>query len=86
MLADFFTKPLQGALFEKFKSVIMVHKHISILHDPSNKERVEIDENVRKNSNDVENTTENIQEDNYTEEESRSSSEKADKENDVEKI
>ena len=36
MLADFFTKPLQGALFEKFKSVIMGHQHISIFRNPSN--------------------------------------------------
>ena len=44
MLADYFTKPLQGALFEKFKSVIMGHQHISILRNPSNKERVDNNE------------------------------------------
>jgi hypothetical protein len=31
MLADFFTKPLQGALFRKFKAVILGHAHISTL-------------------------------------------------------
>ena len=40
MLADFFTKPLNGALFKKFKAVIMGHAHISTLLSPS-KERVE---------------------------------------------
>jgi hypothetical protein len=28
MLADIFTKPLQGNLFRKFREVIMGHKHI----------------------------------------------------------
>ena len=28
MLADFFTKPLQGQLFEKFKRVLMGHAHM----------------------------------------------------------
>ena len=31
MLADFFTKPLQGALFHKFKQVLMGQAHISTL-------------------------------------------------------
>ena len=31
MLADFFTKPLQGQLFEKFKKVLMGHAHINTL-------------------------------------------------------
>jgi len=31
MLADFFTKPLQGALFIRFKRVIMGLDHISVL-------------------------------------------------------
>ena len=31
MLADFFTKPLQGQLFEKFKKVLMGHAHIDTL-------------------------------------------------------
>jgi hypothetical protein len=35
MLADFFTKPLQGALFRKFRNVILGYNHISSLHHPS---------------------------------------------------
>ena len=44
MLADFFTKPLQGHLFHKFRDVIMGWKHISSLNPPNEsalKERVE---------------------------------------------
>lgn len=47
MLADFYTKPLQGALFKRFRSVILGHEPISSLHqsiDTSNlsdEERVE---------------------------------------------
>ena len=45
MLADFFTKPLQGKLFIKFKAVIMGHEHISTFEKPlpldKSKERVE---------------------------------------------
>ena len=38
MLADFFTKPLQGALFLKFREVIMGWKDISTLeYRPNNK-------------------------------------------------
>jgi hypothetical protein len=33
MLADFFTKPLQGSLFRKLRAVIMGHKHIDSLKD-----------------------------------------------------
>ena len=33
MLADFFTKPLQGSLFRKFWDVIMGHKHIDSLKE-----------------------------------------------------
>jgi len=43
MLADYFTKPLQGKLFHRFRDVIMGWKHISTLKDevPSSpKERV----------------------------------------------
>ena len=32
MIADFFTKPLQGNLFRKFRDVVMGYKHISSLH------------------------------------------------------
>jgi hypothetical protein len=31
MLADFFTKPLQGALFDKFKAVLMGRSHLRTL-------------------------------------------------------
>ena len=44
MLADFFTKPLQGSLFNKMRDVIMGKKHVDSLRDelpPSAKERVE---------------------------------------------
>ena len=44
MLADFFTKPLQGALFRKFRDVILGHKHTNTLMPtpaPSVEERVE---------------------------------------------
>ena len=44
MLADYFTKPLQGNVFRRFRDVIMVYKHINDLSlDPSFllKERVE---------------------------------------------
>ncbi|KAG7347353.1 reverse transcriptase RNA-dependent DNA polymerase [Nitzschia inconspicua] len=34
MLADFFTKPLQGALFRKFRDVILGHKPLSSLSIP----------------------------------------------------
>ena len=48
MLADFFTKPLQGALFKKFRDVIMGWKHITTLRQPTEcdlKERVGISNN-----------------------------------------
>ena len=31
MLADFFTKPLQGSLFERFRRVLMGHAHVNTL-------------------------------------------------------
>ena len=43
MLADFYTKPLQGALFRKFRDVIMGLLHINTLKmptTPTNQERV----------------------------------------------
>ena len=33
MIADFFTKPLQGKLFEEFRDLIMGYKHVSSLKD-----------------------------------------------------
>ena len=45
MLADYFTKPLQGSLFRKFRSVLLGHAHISSLNhhgrETVNEERVE---------------------------------------------
>ena len=44
MLADFFTKPLQGSLFRKFRSVLLGHAHVNTLRDHAtpqeNEERV----------------------------------------------
>ena len=40
MIADFFTKPLQGALFNKFRAVIMGWEHIDMISPSGNKERV----------------------------------------------
>ena len=58
MLADFFTKPLQGSLFRKFRDVVLGYKHISSLHDtiPEQtlaQERVEKGKNgiLRENDN-----------------------------------
>lgn len=33
MLADFFTKPLQGELFRRLEAVVMGHKHVETLKD-----------------------------------------------------
>ena len=33
MLADFFTKPLQGSLFQKFRRVVMGYDPLSVLQD-----------------------------------------------------
>ena len=45
MLADFFTKPLQGNLFRKFRDVVLGYKHIDTLNEveeaePSPQERI----------------------------------------------
>ena len=49
MVADYFTKPLQGSLFKKFRSIIMGHETLNdLLCDISMKERVE-NRNVRGN-------------------------------------
>jgi hypothetical protein len=34
MLADFLTKPLQGYLFRKFKSMLLGHAHVNTLEEP----------------------------------------------------
>ena len=50
MLADFFTKPLQGNLFPTFRDVVLGYKHIMSLHDDrGNSENVSSQERVRKN-------------------------------------
>ena len=44
MLADFFTKPIQGSLFRRLKAVLMGHAHMSTLMETSSvtvQERVE---------------------------------------------
>ena len=44
MLADFFTKPLQGSLFKKFRRVVMGYDSLSVLKNEYAarlKERVE---------------------------------------------
>ena len=46
MLADYYTKPLQGSLYRKLRDVIMGFKHILTLKGPNNqtfemKERIE---------------------------------------------
>ena len=33
MIADLFTKPLQGSLFKKFRDNVLGYKHISTLHE-----------------------------------------------------
>ena len=47
MIDDFFTKPLQGALFRKFRDIVLGYKHISTLNeddeDSSSQERVRKD-------------------------------------------
>ena len=42
MLADFFTKPLQGDRFQRFRDVVMGYKHINTLQesDVTTQERV----------------------------------------------
>ncbi len=51
MVADFFTKPLQGNLFRKFRDVVMGYKHISSLYDQS--EQTLAQERVGKGENGI---------------------------------
>ena len=39
MIADFFTKPLQGSLFRKFRDVVLGYKHISSLYHDITREK-----------------------------------------------
>ena len=63
MLADFFTKPLQGSLFMKFKRVLMGEAHISTLNRTSLvapvKERVEESDKSRNENRVTQVTPEN---------------------------
>jgi hypothetical protein len=40
MIADFFTKPLQGSLFQKLRSIIMGYTHVPLVHVKASEERV----------------------------------------------
>ena len=48
MVADFFTKPLQGNLFRRLRDVILGHKHISTVKEYSS-EMIPIQERVGEN-------------------------------------
>ena len=55
MLSDFFTKPLQGMLFKRFRAVLMGHEHIDWLEQfreekTSSKERVRLHGNNQKSN------------------------------------
>ena len=50
MLADFYTKPLQGTLFKKFRDVIMGSSCISSLQETTKHEKKERVENMSLNS------------------------------------
>ena len=41
MIADFFTKPLQGNLFRKLRDVVMGHKHITELEEDNSDTSIE---------------------------------------------
>ncbi len=51
MVADFFTKPLQGNLFRKFRDVVMGVKHISSLYEQS--EQTSVQERVGSGENGI---------------------------------
>ena len=53
MLADFFTKPLQGAQFNLLRDIIMGYKHVSELSriDPVHEERVDVHASTESVSN-----------------------------------
>jgi hypothetical protein len=53
MLADFFTKPLQGNLFRRFKSVVLGHSHTNILHTTIAEPLEERVEDKRSGTSDV---------------------------------
>jgi hypothetical protein len=50
MLADFFTKPLQGSLLRKFREVILGHKHIdSLKQTPPAPSQERVEGNIIRN-------------------------------------
>lgn len=49
MVADFFTKPLQGSLFTRFRDVIMGYKPMSSLPSKVSKEHIEINSETVEN-------------------------------------
>ena len=52
MLADFFTKPLQGYLFRRFKAVVLGHQHVGTLRDTIAEPLEERVEDMRPGSSD----------------------------------
>ena len=52
MLADFFTKPLQGRMFREIRKVIMGHKLISWLEQIISPIKERVDNNNNKNKRD----------------------------------
>jgi len=46
MLADFFTKPLQGTLFTKFRAVIMGWVHVDILRNEAMSQSKHVENSV----------------------------------------
>ena len=49
MIADFFTKPLQGNLFKRFRDIVLGYKHISSIHEePATDGCDSIQERVKK--------------------------------------
>jgi hypothetical protein len=64
MLADFFTKPLQGNMFRKIRGVILGHNHIDTLEEitsATSQERVGEDKDVKKVGGDKDGDGANVQ-------------------------
>jgi hypothetical protein len=53
MLADFFTKPLQGNLFRRFKAVVLGQQHVNTLHDTIAQPLEERVEDRRSDTNNI---------------------------------
>jgi len=56
MLGDFFSKPVQGSLFKKFRSALMGWTHINELFQGYNNLEERVGNNVKKVQNDERNT------------------------------